>query len=592
MKIGINISHDSGIALTDDSGKIFYAVGEERFSRIKNHTGIPAASLGFLENYLKDQDISECIIGGNQNITLEGANQFVLGLEGNPSNPNGKWNSKVAPGQNTLNKYGSKSPKEIIENKLIKTFPQIFSDSVFTWDRHHDSHLGCAIGVSQGEGRLLVSLDNAGDGESGAIGTYSNGSFESLKRIHQIDSLGALYSAVTERYNFKPGSHEGKITGLAALGAHSEAVEILSRYIEIKNGNLKIKHSYKLKDIVIGKVFSKFGRNIKSKKQLSEIIDMAESKTTNYADLAFAVQHVLEGSVLELIKYWVDKTQIKDVALAGGVFANVKLNQKISEAEFIRDVQIFPNMGDGGIAIGGIWSQLAKRGQLSQEKLFEDMYLAPSTELGDSHELRLAISDPALKVEKLSSDFVAKRIASDIDKGLIIAHHSGKMEFGPRALGNRSIILDPRRGDMILKINKRLRRTEFMPLAPIVMEEEFDRYFEKSATQSMAPFKYMTMTCNVKLEWRSKLPAITHLDGTARPQVLARSTNNKMYEILDEFSKLTGFHLLVNTSLNIHEEPINFTLEDSINALKDNAFDILVFEEYLIYGKNLQIHNT
>jgi carbamoyltransferase len=100
------------------------------------------------------------------------------------------------------------------------------------------------------------------------------------------------------------------------------------------------------------------------------------------------------------------------------------------------------------------------------------------------------------------------------------------------------------------------------------------------------------MTCNVKLEWRSKLPAITHLDGTARPQVLARSTNNKMYEILDEFSKLTGFHLLVNTSLNIHEEPINFTLEDSINALKDNAFDILVFEEYLIYGKNLQIHNT
>jgi carbamoyltransferase len=368
-------------------------------------------------------------------------------------------------------------------------------------------------------------LDNAGDGESGAIGITKSGDFKSLWRIKSLDSLGAMYSAVTEKYNFRQGSHEGKITGLAALGAYSEAVEILSQHILVKDGNIKIIHSPKLKDIVIGKVASRFGLRLKTKMQLNQIIDLAESKTSNYPDLAFAVQEVLEKSVLELVHFWVQKTGISDIALSGGVFANVKLNQRISESEFARDVQIFPNMGDGGIAVGGIWSQLAKRGKLTSGELFKDMYLAPSNEILDSEEFTKIQNDPSLSIKTLSMEDLSCDVANSINEGAVIAFHSGQMEFGPRALGNRSLLIDPRRGDLVSIVNKRLKRTEFMPFAPIVLEDKFDEYFVKSNQQSITPFNYMTMTCEVKYHYRSKIPAVTHTDGTARPQTVNKKSN-------------------------------------------------------------------
>ena len=585
MKLGLNISHDSGAAITDSVGNVLSAVSEERITRIKNHMGIPTNSIDFLFRN-NTVEIDECVIGGNKDISKETARQLVFGLYGNPSSPSGKWFPNIAPGQSKNEKLKNVSAQKLVESELTIRFPHIFQGIKFTWDNHHDSHLGCAVGISQGTKRLLISLDNAGDGESGAIGITETGSFKSLSRISSLDSLGALYSAVTERYNFKEGSHEGKITGLAAMGISSEAVEILSGHIRIKNGNISLVRAHKLKDIAIGKAFSNFGINLKSKMQLSQIIDLAESKTVNYADLAFAIQKVLEDSVIEIVKYWSNKTQIHDVSLAGGVFANVKLNQKLSESKYLNDVQVFPHMGDGGIALGSIWSQLAKRGELSTNNLFENMYLAPQTSREDTVRLNEAKNDLALEIIEYSEENFAFEVATCVNNGMIVAQHSGNMEFGPRALGNRSLLVDPRRSDMVSMINKRLKRTEFMPLAPIVMAEAFDTYFIKSSTQSLIPFEYMTMTCNVKDEWRTVLPAVTHVDGTARPQILTQSTNKRMYGVLEAFSKISGLHLLVNTSLNIHEEPINFVLEDSIKALKLKAFDILFFENFKITLRN------
>ena len=581
MKIGLAISHDSSAAITTDKGEIISAMGEERISRNKNHVGIPINSIKLLTDNLDHSELNECIIGTNKNLTLRDARQIVFSLSGNPSNPAGKW-LPVGPGQiNNVQLFGN-SPYEIVENKLKIDFPEIFGKIKFTWENHHDSHLGCALGMSNHSKRLIISLDNAGDGESGAIGVTESGNFNSLYRIKSLDSLGALYTAVTEKYNFRQGSHEGKITGLAALGAYSEAIEILSQHVLVKNGRVKIVHCHKLKDVVIGKVASKVGLKLKTKMQLNEIIDLAESKTNNYPDLAFAIQEVLEKSVLELIQYWVRETQIPDISLAGGVFANVKLNQRISESEFARDVQIFPNMGDGGIAVGGIWSQLAKRGNLSSNNLFNNMYLAPNTDVLDNEALVQIKSDPSLRIEIFAIDDLPKEIASSINSGLVVAFHSENMEFGPRALGNRSLLIDPRRGDLVSIVNKRLKRTEFMPFAPMVMEDKFDEYFLKSSQQSITPFQYMTMTCDVKQQYRSKIPAVTHTDGTARPQTVSENSNKIVYKILSEFSKVSGLHLVVNTSLNIHEEPINFLLKDSIKALKLDAFDVLYFKNMKI----------
>lgn len=581
MKIGLAISHDASAVITSDQGTIISAIGEERITRVKNHIGLPINSIELLTRTLDKSELSECIIGTNKDLTFRDAEQLVFSLSGNPSNPVGRW-LPVAPGQKNNSLLFGDSPFEIVENKLKLDFPEVFTGIKFTWENHHDSHLGCALGMSNNTERLLISLDGAGDGESGAIGITKNSNFNSLYRVKSLDSLGALYSAVTEKYNFRPGTHEGKITGLAALGAHSEAIEILSQFVRVKSGKIQILHAHKLKDIVIGKVASKFGLSLRTKMHLNQIIELAESKTVNYADLAFAVQFILEQSVLEMISFWRKETGVSDLALAGGVFANVKLNQRISELDQIRDVQIFPNMGDGGIAVGGIWSQLAKRGQLSKQDLFDDMFLAPSNKVEDEFELENLGSDPAIVVENVPVEVLAGSVAKLVSDGFIVALHSGQMEFGPRALGNRSLLIDPRRGDLVAIVNKRLRRTEFMPFAPMVLEEKFDEYFIKSDTQSITPFRFMTMTCNVKNHYWDKIPAVTHKDGTARPQTITKKSNGIIYEVISEFSKITGLYLLVNTSLNIHEEPINYSLSDSVKAIKSNAFDFLFYNNWKI----------
>jgi carbamoyltransferase len=581
MKLGLAISHDASAAITTDQGEIISAIGEERITRVKNHVGLPVNAIELLTRSIDSSEFTECVIGTNKNLTFLDAKQILFNLDGNPSNPAGKW-LPVAPGQkNNLLFYG-RTPYEIIENKLKSDFPEVFMGMKFTWENHHDSHLGCALGMSNNKERLLISLDNAGDGESGAIGLTKEGSFRSLQRISSLDSLGALYSAVTEKYNFRQGSHEGKITGLAALGSHSEAVEILSQFVSVKNGRVKVVNVHKLKDVVIGKVASKFGLSLKTKMQLDQIIDLAESKTVNYADLAYAIQFILEKSVLELVSFWIRETGTRDLALSGGVFANVKLNQRISELDQVNDVQIFPNMGDGGIAVGGIWSQLAKRGHLSEGALFTDMYLAPNNIDDDHFQIQSLKSDPLLVTEFFPSEALSNDIAHSINSGFIVAFHNGQMEFGPRALGNRSLLIDPRRKDLVSVVNKRLRRTEFMPFAPIVLEEKFNEYFIKSDKQSITPFQFMTMTCNVRNDYWDKIPAVTHRDGTARPQSINKDSNGIIHDVISDFGKITGIYLLVNTSLNIHEEPINYSLNDSIKALKSDAFDILYFDNIKI----------
>jgi carbamoyltransferase len=421
---------------------------------------------------------------------------------------------------------------------------------------------------------ILLSLDGEGDGESGAIALSKNGKIKSLSRIPQLDSLGNLYSAVTSRYNFTPGKHEGKITGLAAFGNHSKAADILLDHVRIKNGIPEVIFAKDLKSRLVSKVISRMGISLKSFRTLEQIVDFAESKTENYSDLAFAVQSVLEKSVMEIVEYWVKQTGISDISLAGGVFANVKLNQRISELNCVSDVKVFPNMGDGGIALGGIWSNLSREGKISNQPLYNSMYLAPET-LKNSEEIEIAKVDSQLICVAIDDGSLFQEIASDIAKNKMVAIHNSVMEFGPRALGNRSLLLDPRRAEILKTANERLKRTEFMPFAPIILKEHFLDYFRISPTQSIQPFEYMAMTCDVNKALADKIPAVVHVDNTARPQVVTENSNDYVYKILIEFFKLTGIPLLVNTSLNVHEEPINYVLQDSIKALKSGAIDII-----------------
>ncbi len=573
MIIGLNLAHDASVAVTDSDGVAHLALAEERISRNKNHIGVPRKSIQALSGKIELSKVEKIVIGSHDLLARSNAEKLIMDLEKNPSNPEGTWKTPH-PGAYSVLKKDTRAPKKMIEDLLVTLLPGDLRNIPIEWENHHDSHLGCAFGNVVQKDSILLSLDGEGDGESGAIAISRKSKIDSLSRIPQLDSLGNLYSAVTSRYNFTPGKHEGKITGLAAFGNHSKAADILLDHVKIKNGIPEVIFAKDLKSRLVSKVVSRMGMSLKSFRTLEQIVNLAESKTENYPDLAFAVQSVLEKSVTEIVEYWVKQTGISDISLAGGVFANVKLNQRISELDCVSDVRVFPNMGDGGIALGGIWSNLSREGKISKSPLYNSMYLAPET-FKISEEIEIAKNDSQLNCVLLDDEILFQEIAGEIAENKMVAVHNGVMEFGPRALGNRSLLLDPRRAEILKTANERLKRTEFMPFAPMVLKEHFLDYFRISPTQSIQPFEYMAMTCDVNKELAEKIPAVVHVDNTARPQVVTKKSNEFVYKVMVEFYKLTGIPLLVNTSLNVHEEPINYVLQDSIKALKSGAIDVI-----------------
>ena len=567
MILGINLSHGSSACLTTDDGIVIYALEEERISRIKNHVGIPLRAIDLILSSSPAITLSKVVIGSHATLSWDDANRFLVALEGNPSNPVGR----SFPPFPSYDSHKSGTPRELIESKIRKLVEaKGIQCSDFVWPKHHDSHLGTALGTGINNESLLVSFDGEGDGESGVIALLSaQNQVSRLVSNSKFDSLGYLYEAVTSKYNFKPNQHEGKITGLAAYGSWSEAVEVISNHISILSGTLEIDYAKTLNQKRLNNL-KRYAKLSTTPNSLAEIIDLAASATTKYEDLAFAIQKVLENSILEILGYFSNKLQLRDFALTGGVFANVKLNQKIAESDFARKVFVFPNMGDGGLCLGGVWSYLSGTNNLSKENLYKDMFLAPdyfpkSTFSG-------------LEVTKLDERNKFQVIAEEIAEGKLVAVHQGRMEFGPRALGNRSLLLDPRNREILERTNKRLKRTEFMPFAPMVLEEEFTKYFE-TPNQTMQPFSYMAMTCRVLENFANQIPAVTHVDMTARPQVVTRESNFYCFNILKSFQEKTGVPVLVNTSLNVHEEPINYSLEDTLSCLRRGAIDVIYTED-------------
>lgn len=579
MLLGLNLSHDSSAALLDKDGTVLYAVSEERVSRIKNHIGIPVKSIKSLLSL--SPEIDQVVVGTWEHISHGDLKRLIVNLAGNPSNKEGDWNQPYPGYRGTPTLNNKSSTNAFFEEYLRELFREFnLGSHDFKFINHHLAHLGCALGMTSNKKSLLVSLDGEGDGDSGAVASWDGKSINVLSRISALDSLGNLYSAVTDRYNFKPGTHEGKITGLAAYGSNSRAVETLIRHIRVINGVPKIILVNSLKDKIKRKNRKLLGINGPEAGSIEELISLSEAQTLKYADLAYAIQEVLEKSVLEVLNYWTRYTGINNLAVAGGVFANVKLNQKISEMNEFQNFRVFPNMGDGGLSIGGVWAHLSRNNVSIQTNLMSSIYLAPTTEIEDNLILDELRNRRDFLIKNFSNEICATKCAQDIADGLVVALHMGRMEFGPRALGNRSILVDPRLKEVVDKLNRRLNRTEFMPFAPVVIHEMANEYFR--LPRDITSMENMTITCLVQDKYVDLLPAITHVDKTARPQIVNKESNIQLYRIISEFKKITDLGILVNTSLNRHEEPINYKLSDSINAFNKDSFDVLYFNNYRI----------
>tara|TARA_S200000501_G_scaffold350227_1_gene367038 strand:- start:5520 stop:7193 length:1674 start_codon:yes stop_codon:yes gene_type:complete len=429
---------------------------------------------------------------------------------------------------------------------------------------HHESHAASACLLSSFDDGICLTADGRGDFESLVIWKFDRSNKEKpFKRLFSVtssDSLGYFYGRITGLLGFKPMRHEGKITGLAAYGDPHKALSLMEDMITFNDGNLKGK---------LGELYRPFFKPY-SDRLVNEI------KKFSREDIAAAAQHHLEKILCDVLTYVLSQNNIKstNLMLAGGIFGNVKVTQKLKELPIIKSVFVQPHMGDGGLCIGA--AALSQHQSGIQIKPLQNVYLGPSIDLNSF------VNDKKyshLNIERCDDCY--DNICSDLLDNKVIGLVRGRMEFGPRALCHRSIIY--RTSDVTINdwINKRLNRTEFMPFAPVIRKElaekSFINYKEDDRT-----LEFMTSTIDCTDEFAKISPAVTHVDQTARPQIVSKEIEPFIWGLLKKWEKISGEFSLVNTSFNAHEEPIICTYQEALHALEKNRVDIVYIENYRI----------
>ena len=403
-------------------------------------------------------------------------------------------------------------------------------------------------------------MDGAGDHCCSHVYSAEDGRFTKLCALDSFDSIGNYYAYVTHICGFKAQKHEGKITGLAAFGEPIYA-DILRRFIDLRDGRI----------VNTGQVF-----------YWSAVDALRKALPDGYRDkdLAASIQQVLEDVCGGYARYWVERTGCGDVVLAGGVFANVKLNQRIHELDNVNSVFVHPGMGDEGLAVGAalaLAAELQEQGNGSLETgRIADVYWGPSY---SEKEMEGALRQAGITFQHHAD--IERQIAGLLAQGRVVARFDGRMEYGPRALGSRSILYQPTDPTVNDWLNKRLQRTEFMPFAPVTLADHADgSYLNMDGARYPARFMTITFDCT---DWmKEHCPAVVHVDGTARPQIIDRETNPSYYGIIEEYRKLTGLPTIINTSFNIHEEPIVCTPADAIRAFQIGHLDYLAMGPFLV----------
>jgi carbamoyltransferase len=295
--------------------------------------------------------------------------------------------------------------------------------------------------------------------------------------------------------------------------------------------------------------------------------------------VAFAVQFVLEQESSKFFKHLVKKYKQKDVAVAGGIFLNVKFNTKLLQDKIVNNLFIYPNPADGGVAVGAAIALYKKLGENFKVQTLENSYLGCSFTRG---EIKSALREYGKKLEvRELGDAMYSHVAREIASGKVIGWFQGRSEWGPRALGARSVLADPRNIKTKERINKYLKQRDwFMPFAPVILDE-----YKLEVLEHGYATPFMTLTDNVKKAYLKKIPAAVHIDGTARAQVIKKESNKPYWEVLNEFRKLTGIPVLLNTSFNKHGLPIVHTPKDAIEHLLWGCVDELVIGNYLVETK-------
>jgi carbamoyltransferase len=415
---------------------------------------------------------------------------------------------------------------------------------------HHDTHAANAFYASGFDRALVVTLDGYGSGNCGGVYTGGPDGILPLHRFPFPNSLGQFYELVTSGLGFKPSRHEGKIVGLAAYGNPEVLRDVLRLRLVCQNGDIRIRAS-------LNYYFTR-------------------SLTQQFAkrDIAAAYQRVLEDVTQEMVCHWLAKTKLSKVAVSGGVHANVKLNQRIREIGGVDEIFVYPNMGDGGCGTGA--AMLAFDRSVFSARPLENVYYGP--DYSDA-EIEAALRRADLRYERCED--IEDRVAQLLTEDCIVGRFNGRMEYGPRALGNRSILYPAKDPEVNQWLNRQLGRTEFMPFAPAALASEA-HYLFKGIDAGAKTAEFMTITFDCTDKMKQLCPAAVHVDGTARPQLVSERTNPSFHRILRGYFERTGIPAVINTSFNMHEEPIICTPDDASRAFLLGRLDYLAISSFLV----------
>ena len=563
MKVILGISafyHDSAAALVVD-GVVVAAAQEERFTRKKHDASFPTQAIKFCLEFsgLEIEDIDhvafyekpflkfERILETSLRNAPRGLGSFCTSMP--------IWlRTKLYISRIIRRELGGQFKKRII-------FPE-----------HHESHAASAFFPSPFNEAAILTMDGVGEWATTTLGIGCGNRIELKKQMVFPDSLGLLYSAFTYHCGFRVNGGEGKLMGLAPYGEPEYVDLILDRVVDLKDdGSFQIDQSWFDYSAGSKMTSSQFDRHFGGppNEPESEITDRERN-------LAASIQQVTELITLKVANFWAKESEQRNLCIAGGVGLNCVANGMLLRESPFDNVWVQPAAGDSGGAVGSalfVWHQLLENER--SPSTYSSPFIGPSFHAEVESELR-RLGRTFEWFE--SDDELLNATSSQLENGKIVGWFQGRMEFGPRALGSRSILASPVRAEMKSRLNNRVKHREpFRPFAPVVLADQCSEYFD---LDSESP--YMLIATMVKDEAKPKIPAVTHVDGTARVQTVNAAQNGRLHALLQRFHSATGCAALINTSFNVRGEPIVCSVEDAVRCFMNTELDALVIDNALL----------
>ncbi len=599
MKTILGISafyHDSAAAIIQN-GKIIAAAQEERFTRKKHDSNFPKNAIKFVLKYSKKKlsEVDAIVFYEKPFLKFERLLETYIAFS-----PSGFIQfSKAMPKWLKENLF---QKKELINSlKNIDDF-KINNNKIF-FSEHHLSHAASAYFPSPFNEAIVLTADGVGEWATTTVAIAKQNKIEIVKEIHFPHSLGLLYSAFTYYTGFKVNSGEYKLMGLAPYGEPKYKEKILDNLIDIKkDGSFRLNQSYFKYATGLKMINKKFEKLFGNKARNPEI----EKIDQFHMDIAASIQNVTEDIILKICRDIKLEYKIENLCLAGGVALNCVANGKILKEKIFKNIWIQPAAGDAGGSLGAAlaywYQELGNQRELKKENLDEmsGSYLGPEY---SNDQIEKELKDCGAVFYKLNDDELIDKTAISLSNGKAIGWFQGRMEFGPRALGGRSILGDPRSESMQKNLNLKVKfRESFRPFAPSILKNDVSDWFNLNVDSP-----YMLLVSDIKREKiiemnedqqklfgidklnikRSDIPAVTHVDYSARIQTVNKNTNPKYFNLLSKFKEITGCPVLVNTSFNIRGEPIVNTPKDAFNCFMGTELDNLVIGNFYL-EKNQQ----